>query len=85
MSKNSRASGLPVWQLPVKQSMFTCTDWIHPRAKFHCFVRGDSLCGKYHQDTDWYETDIEESEITKNPQNACRVCLKCWNERRSDE
>lgn len=25
------------WMLPVKQSNITDHDWIHPKAKYHCF------------------------------------------------
>lgn len=48
------------WQLPVKQSNLTNIDWIHPKAKYHCFDKdGFSLCGKFYQDIYYFETDLE--------------------------
>ena len=33
------------WMLPVKQSNLTNVDWIHPKAKYHCFLK-IRLCAK---------------------------------------
>lgn len=65
---------LVVWQLPVKHNNFTAYESIHPKAKYHAFVNCVSLCGKYSQDTDYYETGIDESEL--NQKLACQRCLK---------
>lgn len=46
------------WMLPVKQSNLTNVDWIHPKAKYHCFFKNTSLCEKYWQDQDFFTTDI---------------------------
>ena len=78
MEKYTVKSGNPVWQLPVKQGNKTNHDWIHPKAKYHCFCGGKSLCGKYYQDTDFFETDIESGEIAVRPDIACPVCRKKW-------
>jgi hypothetical protein len=67
-----------VWQLPVKQSNITDHDWIHPKAKYHCFVQNQSLCNKYVQDTDYFETDIERGEIIMRPEIACKICRAKW-------
>lgn len=74
--KNTMDSMIPVWQLPVRERLLVGKpDWVHPLAKYHCFVGGKSLCGKYIQDTDFFETDIESGEIV--PSSACR-CKKCY-------
>jgi hypothetical protein len=67
---------LVVWQAPVKRNNFTDYESIHPKAKYHAFVNCVSLCGLYSQDTDYYETGIEESELMKNQKLACQRCLK---------
>lgn len=64
-----------VWQLPVIQSDLTDHDWIHPKAKYHAFIDNKSVCGKYDQITDCFETG-EESELLANKNLACKVCLK---------
>lgn len=78
--KNPMWSGLPVWQLPVKQSNLSNIDWVHPKAKYHCFCGGISLCGKHAQDTDYFETDCESGEILSRPEIACKVCFNLWKE-----
>lgn len=65
-----------VWQLPVKQSNLTCTDWIHPKAKYHAYINDVSLCGKYSQCTSFFETTIEASKLMVNKEMACKSCLK---------
>jgi hypothetical protein len=66
-----------VWQLPVIQSNLTDHDWIHPKAKYHAYIIDNkSVCGKYGQHTDYFETGIEESKLMANKEWACKVCLK---------
>lgn len=65
-----------VWQLPVIQSNLTDHDWVHPKAKYHAFIDNKSICGKYDQITDCFETGIEESKLMANKGWACKVCLK---------
>lgn len=66
------------WQLPVKQSNITDTDWIHPKAKYHCFDKfGHSLCGSYWQDIYYFETDIEYSNIENKKELENFKCKKC--------
>ena len=76
--KYSVESGFPVWQLHVKQNNKTDHDWIHPNAKYHCFCSGKSLCEKYGQDTDYFETDISSGEILSRPDIACKICYRRW-------
>ena len=74
--KNTMDSMIPVWQLPVRERVLVGKpDWVHPLAKFHCFVGGKSLCGKYEQDTDFFETDIESGEIVQFPACGCKKML----------
>ena len=63
-----------VWQLPVKQSHLTNHDWIHPRSNFHAFDTStfNSLCGKYGQDINFYETNMPEGTDKKH---MCKLCL----------
>ncbi|MFA1782353.1 hypothetical protein ACDX77_18950 [Bacillus velezensis] len=65
-----------VWQLPVIQSDKTDHNWIPPKAKYHAFIDNKSVCGKYGQNTDYFEIGIEESELMTNKDRACKVCLK---------
>lgn len=69
------------WQLYVHQSNKSNIDWIHPKSKYHFFVKFYSgharcLCGKYEQDTNYFETEIEESVIIENPDLACKKCFE---------
>lgn len=68
-----------IWQLPVKQSNVTNHDWVHPKSKYHAFASDKSLCGKYSQATEFFETTIESSELMINKENACKECLKKLN------
>ena len=70
----------PVWQLPVAGSERTGNAYIHPSAKFHCFVDMDSLCGKYCQDTTDYDDGItvESGVIVQLPHQACQRCYRKW-------
>jgi len=77
-TKPTMDSGIPVRQLPVKQSNYTDHDWVHPKAKYHCYIEGKSMCEKYNQDTDYFETDIESGEVLKFPVIACQVCFRKW-------
>ncbi|MFU8710609.1 hypothetical protein [Bacillus velezensis] len=65
-----------VWQLPVIQSDLTDHAWVHPKAKYHAYINNESVCGKYGQSTDYFETGIEESELMANRGLACKICLK---------
>lgn len=77
MEKNN--NNLPVWQLPVRERVLQGkTDWVHPLAKPHCFIGGTSLCKRYYQVTDYFETDIEIDEIEKRPGIACKECYRKW-------
>lgn len=64
-----------VWQLPVKQSDLTDYDWVHKWSKYHAFINNESICGTHDQNTNFFETGIEESEILANPGIACKKCL----------
>lgn len=65
-----------IWQLPVIQSNLTDHDWIHPNAKYHAYIENNSVCGNYGQSTDFFETSIDEDELMKNKDLACKGCLK---------
>ena len=42
--KNTMDSMIPVLQLPVRERLLVGKpDWVHPLAKYHCFVGGKSL------------------------------------------
>ena len=43
-----------LWQLPTHQSNLTNADYVHPKAKLHCFYKKESLCKKHSQD-DFFE------------------------------
>lgn len=64
-----------IWQLPVIQSNVSDNDWIHPKAKYHAFIGGIYVCGKGSQDTSYFETSIEEDELMKNKNLACKKCM----------
>lgn len=68
-----------VWQLPVIQSNKTDHDWVHPKAKYHAFLDNNSLCERYGQTTNYFETSIDQEEIFKNPNLACKKCLRKLN------
>lgn len=69
-----------IWQLPVKQSNKSNHDWIHPKAKYHAFKNRKSICNKYYQNTDYFDTTINKSQIMSNKQKlACKKCLKGLN------
>ena len=83
--KNTIKSNLPVWQLPVKERLVEGKpDYVHPLARVHCFVGGESLCKKYYQDTDFFETDVDIGTISKHPEHACQICLRRWRKIKGD-
>lgn len=63
-----------VWQLPVIQSHKTDRDWVHPRSNNHAFDKStfNSLCGRYRQDPDYFETNMPEGTDRKH---MCKLCL----------
>lgn len=65
-----------VWQLPVKQSNLSDNDWVHHKAKYHAFIDNLSVCGKFSQDTNFFETGINEDKLMKNKNLACKNCMK---------
>lgn len=70
---------IPVWQLPVpNETSQSANAYIRRNVKYHCFVDNISLCGKYTQDTDFYETGIESGEILSRSDIACKICRKRW-------
>lgn len=80
LMKNTMNSMMPVWQLPVRERLVQGKpDWVHPLARYHCFVGGESLCGQYEQDTDYYETDVESGQIVQ-----CIACKKCYEKWKKD-
>lgn len=80
--KNDMDSMMPVWQLPVRERVVQGKpDWVHPLAKYHCYVCGVSLCGLYAQDTDFFETGIESGEIVQFPDIGCKKCYEKWKKK----
>lgn len=70
---------LLVWQLPVmSETGASANAYIPKTAKYHCFIDNASLCKRYTQDTDYYETGIESGEILRKPEIACKKCRKMW-------
>lgn len=73
---------IPVWQLPApNETTMSANAYIPKTAKYHCFVRGDSLCRRHAQDTDYYELGIESGEILSRPEIACKRCFAVWKRR----
>ena len=70
----------PVWQLPVHAAETYGNAYIPATAKYHCFVDGFSLCGKYGQHTDSYDEGItvESGVALQTPQAVCKRCYKKW-------
>lgn len=72
-------SGQPVWSLPVREdARYGKRNYVDLRVKYHCFIEGNSLCKKYEQDTDFYDTDIASGEVLAFPAVACKVCFEKW-------
>ena len=65
-----------IWQLPVKQSNKTDHDWIHPKAKYHAYIDNKRVCDGSEQDTGYFDNKIEEEELLKNKDVACKKCMK---------
>lgn len=65
------------WELYVNENRAVGKE-ISNNAKYHCFVDGDSLCGKYYQKYGDYETDIESGQILMFPHIACKKCYERW-------
>jgi hypothetical protein len=80
MCKFPMDSGQSVWQLPISDKDGT----VHMTAKCHCFRNGQSLCGRYQQDTDYYETDVRENEVLERPNIACKKCYAVWKKQYGD-
>lgn len=74
MSKFPMDNRQPAWQLPISDRDGT----VHITAKCHCFIDGRSLCGRYKQNTDYYETDVSEDEVLERPSVACKRCYAVW-------
>lgn len=73
----------PVWQLPVFEDGFSGSNYVPMKAKYHCFVNGVSLCKKYHQITDVYDSGItvEGDDVAHSPGIVCKRCLTLWKKR----
>lgn len=64
------------WQLPIISSNFSERDWVHKWSKFHYFDSNVSLCDKYEQDTDYYETYPKQSQFEELTETSyCKICL----------
>ena len=70
----------PIWQLPVHGAERTGNAYISQRSKYHCFVNNLTLCGKYVQNTNYYDDGIsaESGYVAQNPDKACSRCYKKW-------
>lgn len=67
------------WYLPVRQSMVTGDYYISDKAKYHYFKSDTSLCNKYWQVPDYFETNnITDEEVLKDNIYVCKVCYKKW-------
>lgn len=73
-----RYPGMPIWQLPITSDGSGSGAYIQDRVKYHCFVNNVTLCKRYNQDTDFYETTIQSGEILRNPDIACKICRRLW-------
>jgi len=65
------------WALPINQDKELGKEIAH-NAKYHCYDDNKSLCGKYNQDNDFFETDINSGEILNKPDIACKICFNKW-------
>ncbi|MNJ55452.1 hypothetical protein D3C77_509430 [compost metagenome] len=66
-----------VWQLPTNQSSLTDHDWIHPKAKWHGFVNGVSLCKRHRQGTRAFESR-DVLEVMDETEFVCKRCLEFY-------
>ena len=78
MNYNSKIA--PVWQLPVAGAERCGNAYIHPQAKYHCFVNNTSLCKKYNQWTEDYDDGItiESGVVLQVPHHVCKRCYGAW-------
>lgn len=59
--------------------MFTGNYYTSNRAKYHYFKIDTSLCSKYWQTPDYFETNnITDEEVLKDNTYVCKVCYKKW-------
>ena len=58
------------WCLPVYDGR------VHPTVKFHYFATEKSLCGRHQHDIDFYETSMQDCEISFSSDEVCKQCLK---------
>lgn len=65
-----------LWQLPTHQSNLTNIDYIHPKAKLHCFYQNESLCKKHSQNDFFEKYDLEEHIKEYGEKSICPICLK---------
>lgn len=73
-------SDKPEWQLPAPSETTRGENAYIPKsAKYHCFIDGVSVCGRYTQDVVFYDAlGIESGEILRNPDIACKRCCEIW-------
>lgn len=65
-----------LWQIPTHQSNLTNLDYIHPKAKLHCFYQNESLC-KRHSQSDFFEKyDLQKQIEEYGEKSICPICLK---------
>lgn len=64
----------PSWRLPRNYR----DRFMDSRIRYHCFIDGASLCGKYKEGLADTQPDIESGEILVNPQLACTKCRELW-------
>jgi hypothetical protein len=64
------------WFLHVNESK-NANAYIPANAKYHYYKNKRTVCGKG-MDTNYYETNIDNEEILKNPSIACKKCYKDW-------
>lgn len=77
-----------VWGFPVIKSQTTNYDYIHWKAKLHCYDNeGVSLCKRHTQQPEDYMTyDLEEHIEEFGEKSICPICLKKYrknNKKRS--
>lgn len=84
---NTDSAIRPVWQLPVSGSENRGNAYIHSSAKYHCFVDDASLCGRYFQNTSFYDhgISVESGYIAQNPNKACSRCYTHWKKTYMEE
>lgn len=73
------------WQLPTHQSNVTCHNWIHYKAKLHCYCKEESLCKRHAQDEDFEQYNLEEFIKNFGEKAVCPICLKKYKKRKEEE